>query len=189
MVGGLCRADNVMDGAPRDFFRFSGMANRRCLARQTAVDRSYLVVVVHLCAGRSRIANHGLEKASMNGWVGAVGVVLTAFLANYSVIVLSKSQRKKVDADAADTLTETAISLVAPLKERLMELETKTTEQAQRIEELETRVTEQKELILELQEGAERLAHQVRSLGGSPVFAPKPKEKKKGLPPTGYSTR
>lgn len=90
-------------------------------------------------------------------------VALLALLAGILSGVVSSSltnraQRRKNDADAAESLSQAAANLIEPLN--------------QRIDALEAEVSDLRNKLVELLGGIKKLIEQIRALGHDPVWVP-----------------
>lgn len=108
---------------------------------------------------------------------------LLAVLVSFGALILAwrkaPTERRATSADAGDKISDAALQLLEPMKVRINELEAAREHERTRMSELERRVTE---LECELREeriakaeiigGANRLVHQVESMGGNPVYRP-----------------
>lgn len=97
--------------------------------------------------------------------------IITALggLAGLSALIIALSERKKKHAEYSTQISETAMRLIAPLRAQIDEY-------ARRIDELEREVRELREANQQLarengalRDWAERLVHQIQSLGATPV--------------------
>jgi len=118
----------------------------------------------------------------MDNWLatalisGAVTLVV-ALVANGVGFLLWRPQRKKLEAEAADILTGTAMDLIREMKEQIAELQESDKQKEQQIIELQGRIDDLRERVrvLEkenayLREGAMQLENQVVDLGREPVW-------------------
>lgn len=108
---------------------------------------------------------------------------LIAVIASMAALILAwrkaPHETRVLDADAEAKISDAAIKLLEPLQKRIEELEASKERQRASITELERRISE---LECELRDernqkadiivGAEKLAHQVESLGAQPVYRP-----------------
>lgn len=112
----------------------------------------------------------------------ALGVIV-AIMVSLGTLYLSWRKAphdvRNVQADTGEKVTEAAIQLLEPLQQRISELELARERDKVRISELERRVTElecelrdERNAKDEIRTGAERLVHQVESLGAKPVYTP-----------------
>lgn len=82
-------------------------------------------------------------------------------------------------AETEAHISEVALTLIDPMKRRIEELEASRERQRMSINELEKRITElecelreERANRAEIEAGAQRLVHQVESLGANPVYRP-----------------
>lgn len=99
--------------------------------------------------------------------------VLTALAA----AVAGWAARKKSEADAAEVVTKTALTLLEPLERRIKNLEGESVVATVRIRRLEAHVTALRQDYEALHRGAELLAGQVTILGETPIFQVPPLRK------------
>lgn len=99
---------------------------------------------------------------------GIMGL-LTALGALWVALKKRPSEIRVMDADAATKLSSAATSLVEPLQKRIDALESDMAAACEQIDELEKKVKALKVENGYLVDWAQRLVHQVQSLGGHPV--------------------
>lgn len=99
----------------------------------------------------------------METWSAIVAGLLVALIGNGAALFLWRSQKRKLEADAADILTGAAGRMVKRWEQRVLDLERELKELKKRVRVLE----EENEC---LREGAGKLEGQVESLGGVPVW-------------------
>ena len=110
--------------------------------------------------------------------IGAIPALLLAFWQKQK----TGSEVAKAKVDSANTITESALNLLEPMRERIADLEAW-------VQELEDQLMKQERLILELLNGSARLHEQVKEAGEEPVFTvpcyePLKRKKKRGHPST-----
>ena len=118
----------------------------------------------------------------MNEWLvtalisGAVTLIV-ALIANGVGLLLWKPRRKKLEAEATDILTGTAMDLIKEMKEQIAELQESDELKEQQIIKLQRRIDDLRERVkvLEkenayLREGAMQLENQVVELGREPIW-------------------
>jgi len=118
----------------------------------------------------------------MNEWLvtalisGAVTLIV-ALVANGVGLLLWKPRRKKLEAEATDILTGTAMDLIKEMKEQIAELQESDELKEQQIIKLQRRIDDLRERVkvLEkenayLREGAMQLENQVVELGREPIW-------------------
>lgn len=88
-------------------------------------------------------------------------------------------ESRALNADSETRVSDAALKLLEPLQKRIDELEAARERDKQRISEHERRITElecelreERSAKAEIISGAERLMHQVESLGAKPVYVP-----------------
>ncbi len=116
-----------------------------------------------------------IDWAALTALIAVIGSGVTIFLAWRKAPIESANLRAETDAH----ISEIALTLIKPMKQRIDELETSGERQRISINELEKRITELESELrkersekAEIAEGAHRLVHQVESLGASPVYRP-----------------
>lgn len=97
--------------------------------------------------------------------VGAAGALLGG-------IIVYLSTRLKNRADAADMVTDAALSLLDPLKTRLTELEQKMARQETEISRLRRQLTHYADRVIVLMRGIATLIKQIGDLGAKPYWEP-----------------
>jgi len=107
---------------------------------------------------------------------GTVTLVV-ALIANGVGFLLWKPQRKKIEAEAADILTGTAMDLIKEMKEQIAELQESDELKEQQIIKLQRRIDDLRERVKALEEenaylreGAMQLESQVVDLGREPIW-------------------
>lgn len=109
--------------------------------------------------------------------------VLFAIVVSLGTLYLSwrkaPHDNRNLDADSETKLSKAALELIVPLQKRIDELEAarerdklRISEHERRITELECELREERSAKDEIRTGAERLVHQVESLGAKPVYIP-----------------
>jgi hypothetical protein len=113
--------------------------------------------------------------ASLAAAVGSVVALIIAWRK-------APAETRKVEADAGNTITDAAVALVEPLKQRISDLEEVQVRNKARITALEVEVDALKCQIrdadaekAELLHGTMRLIHQLESMGLAPVWKPRDK--------------
>lgn len=106
-----------------------------------------------------------MENLSPVTIANVVGIItaLTAVIAGWAA-------RRKSDADAAEVVTKTALTLLEPLERRIKTLEGESVAASAKIRQLEGRVTALRHDYEALHRGAELLSGQVTVLGEVPIF-------------------
>jgi gas vesicle protein len=110
--------------------------------------------------------------------IGAVPALLVALWQGRK----TEAETAKARVDSAETITQSALKLIEPMKKRIADLESW-------VQELENQLMKQEKLILELLNGSARLHEQVKEAGEEPVFTipcyePIKRKKKRGHPST-----
>jgi len=101
-------------------------------------------------------------------WILGVAALLTAI----NAMRRGPSENRRDNSDSAAKVASAAAALIAPYESRLKALELVTADQAQKIVSLEAMLKAAQDLNAEYLKGIERLVHQVRSLGYTPVYVP-----------------
>jgi small-conductance mechanosensitive channel len=123
--------------------------------------------------------------------LGGLGGALMGAAALFTTIRSERNRRadaRKADAEAAETVSDAALKLITPQKTRIDELETEirslrtvmaqmAEKHADELADLRKQINDRDSVIMSLQswrqrheEGIKRLAAQVVSLGGQPVY-------------------
>lgn len=108
---------------------------------------------------------------------------LFAILMSIGALILAwrkaPAETRQADADAADKVREAALALLEPMQKRVDDLEkarerdkARMTELERRITELECELRDERSEKAEVIGGAQRLVHQIESLGANPVYRP-----------------
>lgn len=103
---------------------------------------------------------------------GIVVAILGALSTVAGGIIVYLASRKKNQADAADAVTDAALALINPLKDRLAELEAKVKRQENEIASLRRQVDRYADRIIVLMRGIENLIKQIGELGEKPCWEP-----------------
>ena len=120
-------------------------------------------------------------------WYAVMAALIGAVPGFLALVAQRRKQRAeigKLKANTAESLTDTALDLVASLKEEMQQLHDRIKEQALEFDSLQGRLKNQTceleklqtkhdrmvRLMRELLEGIARLAKQVEDLGGHPAF-------------------
>lgn len=98
--------------------------------------------------------------------IGAATGLFTLFVGRHKLT----AETGRIRADEAERLTGIAMSLVAPLQERIGELEKAANLQASAIEELSAQLVQANQLIRVLLRGVAILMHQLQQLDVTPLF-------------------
>lgn len=105
----------------------------------------------------------------------AVAVILTAL----ATVLGSIAARWKINSEAANEISEAAMSLLDPFRRRLEELETQAAEQENRMHDQQAQITVLRGQVEELhrenaqlREGVDLLIQQIVGLGQRPSFRP-----------------
>lgn len=105
---------------------------------------------------------------------------LVAILTGITGILLALTNRRKLKADAANAITESAVVLVVPLKNEIMELRDTNSNLQDKLESKEKTIRRQNRRIDTLteelslnHEGSLRLVKQIEELDEKPVYGPK----------------
>lgn len=101
--------------------------------------------------------------------IGVVGVVMGS-------IITGLYARRKNKSDAAGAITDAAVKLVDPLRERIDVLEKKDSEQDQTIDRLNRQLDKYAKRVIYLMGGIETLIRQIKESGCSPAWIPDPWE-------------
>lgn len=116
-----------------------------------------------------------IDWAALTALIAVIASGITIWLAWRKAPI--ESQHLKAETEGR--ITEAALKLIEPLQKRIEELEQSRERQRASINELEQRITELEcELRqeysekAEIVEGANRLVHQIESLGANPVYRP-----------------
>ena len=105
-----------------------------------------------------------------NIWVSVVVPLIIAIIVNAGGLLLYRSRRGKNKADAAESLTGSALDMVKRWEVRVVELEAQVDAQGMEIHALESRVRVLENENADLRHGAGRLEGQLKSLGHEPVW-------------------
>lgn len=91
----------------------------------------------------------------------------------------SRLEGSALNVENETKLSKAALDLLEPLQKRIDELEaarerekTRMADLERRVAELECELRDERNIKDEIRAGAERLVHQVESLGGKPVYVP-----------------
>jgi septal ring factor EnvC (AmiA/AmiB activator) len=103
---------------------------------------------------------------------GIIVAILGALSTVAGGIIVYLASRKKNQADAADAVTDAALALINPLKDRLAELEAKVKKQENEIANLRRQLDRYADRIIVLMRGIENLIKQIGELGGKPCWEP-----------------
>jgi len=90
-------------------------------------------------------------------------------LAGLAALIVAFSERRKKHADYANQISEAALQLINPLRERLAASEARIMELEREVAELRLENERLRRENGDLKAWAERLVHQVQSLGAMPV--------------------
>lgn len=119
--------------------------------------------------------------------VAALIAALTSLITLWAKRKLENAQAEREHATAADTLTDSALSLLAPYKDENMTLRDQVaklrliqTEMQQEIDELKKQIRKLTQQFDDVVAGAHRLVHQVQSHGSDPVYVPPERRKEEG---------
>lgn len=103
---------------------------------------------------------------------GIIVAILGALSTVAGGIIVYLASRKKNQADAADAVTDAALALINPLKDRLEELEAKVKKQENEIANLRRQLDRYADRIIVLMRGIENLIKQIGELGEKPCWEP-----------------
>lgn len=103
---------------------------------------------------------------------GIIVAILGALSTVAGGIIVYLASRKKNQADAADAVTDAALALINPLKDRLAELEAKVKKQENEIANLRRQLDRYADRIIVLMRGIENLIKQIGELGAKPCWEP-----------------
>ncbi len=84
----------------------------------------------------------------------------------------ARSEKRRDDGDAAESISSAAKSLIEPLRKRVDELEAMTARQEAAIVTLTKKTQEQQQEITELRAGVMLLTTQIVALGQKPIYIP-----------------
>jgi uncharacterized protein HemX len=114
-----------------------------------------------------------------NGTLLGILTVMISGLALALAWWKAPQENRKLEADTDAKVSEAALALLKPMQERIAELEKshekdklRLAEHERRIGELECELREERATKADVVTGAQRLFHQVESLGGIPVYRP-----------------
>lgn len=93
-----------------------------------------------------------------------------------------RSEARRDNGDAAESVSNAARALIEPLTKRIADLETITKDQAKQIFDLTKRTREQGFEITELRAGVAILTNQIVALGHQPIYKPSPRGGESNLP-------
>jgi len=103
---------------------------------------------------------------STNDWI----VIIVAMIGAIGGIGAFVNGKRAITSDAASKVTNDALKLLEPYKARVVELEKRLDELENELKEITKRYSTICDRNDDLQEWAERLVHQVQSMGGKPVI-------------------
>ena len=108
----------------------------------------------------------------MDSWPTIGASILIAAIAAIPGILSYRNQRRQADADAGESLTSAALSLVNPLRAEVIELRQRMTEQETLLANQRTDLDRLQRKCVEWTVGIRRLVHQIRASGQTPVWEP-----------------
>ena len=120
-----------------------------------------------------------MDKAIISTIIVALVASLPGLLALYFQRHKDRAVAHQADADASDKISEAALALLKPYKDRVAELEAEKIGMDERMTKLEDRVNELEKILKETTgclddviSGAQKLIHQLKSLNIAPVWEP-----------------
>ena len=89
-------------------------------------------------------------------------------------VIVGLATRRKLDSESANEISEAAMSLLQPFRDRLAELDKRVTSQAVQITQLQTHIETLQTENAKLWQGVTVLSEQILELGHLPRFQPPP---------------
>lgn len=101
--------------------------------------------------------------------LGDIGIII-ALITGAAGLLTAVATKKKLHADAAESISDAALSLIEPLKKRLAEAEAEIENNRVKLHQMEIELAVLKHENIEMSEGIAKLKYQVMSLGHKPIY-------------------